>query len=58
MTLQSAGLMTIQGLGMAVAGAAAEFVAPHMVAAGAAGAGTVCVLAVLGRVRRTAAGGV
>ncbi|MFE2546764.1 MFS transporter [Actinacidiphila glaucinigra] len=57
MTLQSAGLMTIQGLGMAVAGAAAEFVAPHVVAAGAAGAGTVCVLAVLARVRGSAGGG-
>lgn len=33
MTLQSAGLMTIQGLGMAVAGAAAEFVRPHAVTA-------------------------
>ena len=58
MTLQSAGLMTIQGLGMAVAGGAAEFVRPHVVTAVAGGAGTVCVLLVLARVRGTAAGGV
>lgn len=44
MTLMSAGLMTVQGLGMAAAGAAAEFAPPHMVVVGAAVTGTGCVL--------------
>ncbi|MGW3242287.1 MFS transporter [Streptomyces sp. NPDC001070] len=56
MTLQSAGLMTIQGLGMAAAGAAAEFAAPHVVSAVAGAVGTVCVCVVLARVRGAGAG--
>ncbi|WKK25816.1 MFS transporter [Streptomyces olivoreticuli] len=41
MTLQTAGTMTVQGLGMALAGAAAEFVPVHDVVAGAGVLGTV-----------------
>ncbi|MEU5430580.1 MFS transporter [Streptomyces olivoreticuli] len=41
MTLQTAGTMTVQGLGMALAGAAAEFVPVHDVVAGAGALGTV-----------------
>jgi hypothetical protein len=52
MTLLSAGLMTIQGLGMAAAGAAAEFAPPHAVTAWAGLLGTVCVVAVLRPVMR------
>ncbi|MQY12047.1 hypothetical protein SRB5_21760 [Streptomyces sp. RB5] len=53
MTLLQAGLMTIQGLGMAAAGAAAEFVPVQYVVAGAGALGTVCVLLVLAGLRRT-----
>ncbi|WP_431036855.1 MFS transporter [Streptomyces sp. P6-2-1] len=44
MTVQTAGLMTAQGLGTALAGAVAEHLAPHLVVAGAGLAGTVCCL--------------
>ncbi|KAB8191899.1 MFS transporter [Nonomuraea phyllanthi] len=47
MTLMTAGLMTAQGLGMAVAGGIAEFVPVHQVIAGGGVLGTVCVAAVL-----------
>ncbi|MFF2996727.1 MFS transporter [Streptomyces sp. NPDC057950] len=51
MTVQSAGLMTIQGAGMAAAGAAAEFVPVHLVSGWSCVIGTLCVLAVLRTVR-------
>ncbi|MEV6108423.1 MFS transporter [Streptomyces sp. NPDC051940] len=53
MTLLQAGLMTIQGVGMAAAGAAAEFVPVQYVVAGAGAAGTLCVALVLAGLRRT-----
>ncbi|WP_435193398.1 MFS transporter [Streptomyces sp. NRRL F-5630] len=47
MTLMTAGLMTVQGIGMALAGLAAEFWPVHRVVAGSAVLGTaVCVLLV------------
>ncbi|WP_331765971.1 MFS transporter [Embleya sp. NBC_00896] len=52
MTLMAAGLMTIQGVGMALAGAAAEFGAPHVVTAWAGLLGTVCVALALRSARR------
>ncbi|MBB5935801.1 MFS transporter [Streptomyces zagrosensis] len=53
MTVLTAGLMTVQGLGMALAGAAAEFVPVH-VAVGCAGVlGWASVLLVAAEVRRT-----
>ncbi|MFJ2649666.1 MFS transporter [Streptomyces sp. NPDC087420] len=54
MTLLTAGLMTIQGLGMAVAGAAAEFFPVHHVVAWSGGIGTVCCLLLVREARRTA----
>ncbi|CAM5700919.1 MFS transporter [Streptomyces badius] len=42
MTLLTAGLMTVQGLGMALAGLAAEFFPVHQVVAGSGIIGTVC----------------
>ncbi|WP_181769037.1 MFS transporter, partial [Streptomyces albidus (ex Kaewkla and Franco 2022)] len=45
MTVMSAGLMTVQGMGMAVGGLAAEFVPPHWAVVGAGVVGTGCVLA-------------
>ncbi|MFF8597621.1 MFS transporter [Streptomyces sp. NPDC015232] len=56
MTLMSAGLMTSQGLGMAVAGLAAEFAPVHTVVAGAGVLGTVCVALLAREVRATAPG--
>ncbi|WP_141724952.1 MFS transporter, partial [Streptomyces niveus] len=53
MTLMSAGLMTIQGLGMALAGLAAEFLPVHQVVAGAGVIGTLCSLLLVYEVRRT-----
>lgn len=53
MTLMSAGMMTIQGVGMAGAGLAAEFLPVHVVVVGAGVLGTVCVLALLAEVRAT-----
>lgn len=54
MTLQTAGLMTVQGIGMALAGLAAEFLPVHQVVAGAAVIGTVCTLLLVREVSRTA----
>ncbi|MFF9508894.1 MFS transporter [Streptomyces sp. NPDC014724] len=53
MTLLTAGLMTVQGIGMALAGLAAEFVPVHQVVAGAAVIGTVCTLVLVREVRST-----
>jgi len=55
MTVMSAGLMTVQGLGMAVGGLAAEFVPPHWAVVGARVTGTGCVLAAVRAVRRSPA---
>ncbi|ALC27467.1 MFS transporter [Streptomyces sp. CFMR 7] len=54
MTLLTAGLMTIQGAGMALAGLAAEFFPVHHVVAGSGIIGTVTTLLVVAEVRRTA----
>ncbi|KAF4409438.1 MULTISPECIES: MFS transporter [Streptomyces] len=54
MTLLTAGLMTIQGLGMALAGFAAEFAPAHAVVAGAGALGTACALLAVREVRRSA----
>lgn len=54
MTLLTAGLMTIQGLGMALAGAAAEFLPVHHVVAWSGGIGTLCCLLLVREARRTA----
>lgn len=56
MTLLTAGLMTAQGLGMAVAGAAAELAPVHLVVTAAGVSGTVCSLVVV-MVRRGSAPG-
>ncbi|MGW4177351.1 MFS transporter [Streptomyces rubiginosohelvolus] len=53
MTLLTAGLMTVQGLGMALAGLAAEFFPVHQVVAGSGIIGTVCTLLLVAEVRRT-----
>ncbi|WP_405488745.1 MFS transporter [Streptomyces sp. NBC_00096] len=53
MTLLSTGLMTLQGVGMALAGVAAEFLPVHAVVTGAAVLGTGAVLLLLAGVRRT-----
>ncbi|PVE12264.1 MFS transporter [Streptomyces scopuliridis] len=53
MTLLTAGLMTIQGLGMAAAGLAAEFLPVHQVVAGAGAIGTLCCLVLVREVHRT-----
>ncbi|WP_237535901.1 MFS transporter [Streptomyces sp. SID3343] len=52
MTLMSAGLMTVQGVGMALAGALAEIGAPHVVTAWAGVLGTGCVALALRSARR------
>ncbi|MFD7220536.1 MFS transporter [Streptomyces sp. NPDC059892] len=57
MTLLTAGLMTIQGLGMAAAGLAAEFLDVHQVVAGAGVIGTLCCLVLVREVHRTAPDG-
>ncbi|MFJ5110885.1 MFS transporter [Streptomyces sp. NPDC088551] len=54
MTLLTAGLMTIQGLGMAAAGLAAEFLPVHQVVAGAGVIGTLCCLVLVREVHRSA----
>ncbi|MFD8919306.1 MFS transporter [Streptomyces sp. NPDC059569] len=54
MTLLTAGLMTIQGLGMAAAGLAAEFLPVHQVVAGAGVIGTLCCLVLVREVPRSA----
>ncbi|MFG3425222.1 MFS transporter [Streptomyces californicus] len=56
MTLLTAGLMTVQGLGMALAGLAAEFFPVHQVVAGSGILGTVCTLLLVAEVRATAPG--
>lgn len=53
MTLLTAGLMTVQGLGMALAGLAAEFLPVHQVVAYSGAIGTVCTLLLIVEVRRT-----
>ncbi|MFI9582333.1 MFS transporter [Streptomyces sp. NPDC052236] len=53
MTLMTAGMMTVQGVGMVLAGLAAEFFPVHRVVAGSGVLGTVCLLALLMEVRRT-----
>ncbi|MEU2148504.1 MULTISPECIES: MFS transporter [Streptomyces albovinaceus subgroup] len=53
MTLLTAGLMTVQGLGMALAGLAAEFFPVHQVVAASGIIGTVCTLLLVAEVRRT-----
>ncbi|MGW6709484.1 MFS transporter [Streptomyces sp. NPDC054956] len=53
MTLLSTGLMTLQGVGMALAGIAAEFLPVHAVVTLAAVLGTGVVLLLLAAVRRT-----
>ncbi len=53
MTVHTAGLMTIQGVGMALAGLAAEFSAVSTVVAGAGVVGTLCCLLLALEVRRT-----
>ncbi|MER5982126.1 MFS transporter [Streptomyces sp. NPDC001787] len=54
MTLLTAGLMTGQGVGMALAGLAAEFFPVHQVVTGAGVIGTVCTLLLVAEVRGTA----
>ncbi|MFB8086560.1 MFS transporter [Streptomyces sp. NPDC055992] len=54
MTLLTAGLMTLQGVGMALTGLAAEFFPVHQVVAGAGVLGTLCLLPLVAEVRRTA----
>ncbi|MEX0168909.1 MFS transporter [Streptomyces sp. LMG1-1-1.1] len=53
MTLMTAGMMTVQGVGMAGAGIAAEFASVHAVVAGAGVLGTIAVLAVVAELRAT-----
>ncbi|MFE2022201.1 MFS transporter [Streptomyces sp. NPDC059499] len=53
MTLLTAGLMTVQGIGMALAGLAAEFFPVHQVVAASGAIGTVCTLFLVAEVRRT-----
>lgn len=53
MTLLSTGMMTLQGVGMALAGVAAEFLSVHVVVASSAVLGTGVVLLLLAEVRRT-----
>ncbi|MFD6291580.1 MFS transporter [Streptomyces sp. NPDC060205] len=56
MTVHTAGLMTIQGVGMALAGAAAEFWPVSTVVGGVGVLGTVCCLLLAAEVRRTGRG--
>ncbi|MFE5494994.1 MFS transporter [Streptomyces virginiae] len=51
MTLLSTGLMTLQGVGMALAGVAAEFFPVHLVVTGSGVLGTAVVLALLAELR-------
>ncbi|MFC4030832.1 MFS transporter [Streptomyces polygonati] len=53
MSLLAAGVMTLQGVGMTVGGAVAEWAPPYAVIAGAGALGTVSVLPVLKSVRHT-----
>lgn len=56
MTVHTAGLMTIQGVGMALAGVAAEFWSVGTVVGGVGVVGTVCCVALVLEVRRTSRG--
>jgi MFS family permease len=53
MSLLAAGMMTLQGVGMTVGGAVAEWVPPYVVIAGTGVLGTLCVLPVVKSVRHT-----
>ncbi|MFF0428913.1 MFS transporter [Streptomyces sp. NPDC004520] len=53
MTLMTAGMMTVQGVGMAGAGIAAEFAPVHAVVAGTGVLGTLCLLAAAAELRAT-----
>ncbi|MGA4839551.1 MFS transporter [Streptomyces sp. G45] len=53
MTVHTAGLMTLQGVGMALAGLAAEFLAVSTVVAGAGALGTACCALLAWEVRST-----
>jgi hypothetical protein len=53
MSLLGAGIMTLQGVGMTVGGAVAEWVPPYAVITGAGVLGTLSVIPVLRSVRRT-----
>ncbi|WP_306326330.1 MFS transporter [Streptomyces venezuelae] len=53
MTLMTAGMMTVQGVGMAGAGIAAEFAPVHLVVAGTGVLGTLCLLAAAFELRAT-----
>ncbi|MFE1407229.1 MFS transporter [Streptomyces sp. NPDC058770] len=54
MTVLTAGMMTLQGVGMALAGLAAEFFPVHHVVAGAGALGVLCLLPLVREARRTA----
>ncbi|TXS56961.1 MFS transporter [Streptomyces sp. t39] len=56
MTLMTAGLMTAQGVGMALAGLAAEFWPVHHVVAGSGVLGALCCLVLVARARRHGVG--
>jgi MFS family permease len=56
MSLMGAGIMTLQGLGMAAGGAVAEWAPPYAVVCGGGTVGTLSVLGVLRSVRRTRTG--
>jgi MFS family permease len=53
MSLLGAGLMTLQGLGVAAGGALAGWIAPYAVICAAGAIGTACVIAILRSVRAT-----
>lgn len=53
MSLMGAGIMTLQGIGMAAGGAMADWVPPYAVICGGGALGTLCVLGVLRSVRRS-----
>ncbi|MFD8638730.1 MFS transporter [Streptomyces zaomyceticus] len=55
MTLMTAGMMTVQGIGMAGAGVAAEFAPVHTVVAGTGVLGTLCLLAAAAELRAAGA---
>ncbi|WP_328942496.1 MFS transporter [Streptomyces sp. NBC_00250] len=55
MTLMTAGMMTVQGIGMAGAGIAAEFAPVHAVVAGTGVLGTLCLLAAAAELRAAGA---
>ncbi|MFF9067012.1 MFS transporter [Streptomyces sp. NPDC014891] len=57
MTLMTAGMMTVQGVGMAGAGLAAEFVPVHAVVAGTGVLGTLCLLAAAAELRAAGVAG-